>query len=109
MRYGKSSVCSCGTGALAAHETSRLMLLGSPPDMVRGHPLRETGSAAACGGLFIAYLFYYTIAKLSTKIFAFLKKLLFTRENFIGIISFAAGKLVANGGVAQLGGDPVRF
>ena len=40
-----------GTGALAAHGTSRLMLLGSPPDMIRGHPLRETGSAAACGGL----------------------------------------------------------
>ena len=47
----KSSACSCGTGALAAHGTSRLMLLGSPPDMIRGHPLRETGSAAACGGL----------------------------------------------------------
>jgi hypothetical protein len=29
------------------------MLLGSPPDMVHGHPLRETGSAAACGGLLI--------------------------------------------------------
>jgi len=28
-----------------------MMLLGSPPDMVRGHPLRETGSAAARGGL----------------------------------------------------------
>jgi len=47
----KSSACSCGTGALTAHGTSRLMLLGSPPDMIRGVPLRETGSAAACGGL----------------------------------------------------------
>ena len=58
----KSSVCSCGTGALAAHGTSRLMLLGSPPDMVRGHPLRETGSAAACGGLFhsLSILLYVT-------------------------------------------------
>ena len=47
----KSSVYSCGTGTLAAHVTSRLMLLGSPPDMVHGVPLRETGSAAVCGGL----------------------------------------------------------
>ncbi len=27
---------------LAAHERFRLMLLGSPPDMVHGHPLRKT-------------------------------------------------------------------
>ena len=26
------------------------MLLGSPPDMIRGYPLRETGSAAHGGG-----------------------------------------------------------
>ena len=26
------------------------MLLGSPPDMIRGYPLRETGSAAHSGG-----------------------------------------------------------
>ena len=26
------------------------MLLGSPPDMIRGYPLRETGPAAAGGG-----------------------------------------------------------
>ena len=54
--YGKnhcietSSVCRHGTGVLAAHGTSRLMLLGSPPDMVHGAPLRETGSASASGG-----------------------------------------------------------
>jgi len=65
-RY-KSSACSCGTGALAAHEKSRLMLLGSPPDMIRGHPLRETGSAAAYGGLLTACSFYYKISKLSTE------------------------------------------
>ena len=47
----KSSTRSCGAGCLAAHETFRLMLLGSPPDMVRRASLRETGSAAACGGL----------------------------------------------------------
>ena len=45
-----SSVCRHGTGVLAAHGTSRLMLLGSPPDMVHGAPLRETGSASASGG-----------------------------------------------------------
>lgn len=33
------------------HETNRLMLLGSPPDMVRRYPLRKTGSAAVCGGV----------------------------------------------------------
>ena len=47
----KSPACSCGAGTLAAHGRSRLMLLGSPPDMVRRVPLRETGSAAARGGL----------------------------------------------------------
>jgi len=29
------------------------MLLGSPPDMIRGHPLRETGSADARGKLIL--------------------------------------------------------
>ena len=32
-------------GALAAHEAIRLMLLGSPPDMVHGTSLRETESS----------------------------------------------------------------
>ena len=45
-----SSVGSCGAGALTAHGWSLLMLLGSPPDMIRGYPLRETGSAAVSGG-----------------------------------------------------------
>ena len=31
------------------------MLLGSPPDMVRGLPLRETGSAAVHGGFYLSY------------------------------------------------------
>ena len=31
------------------------MLLGSPPDMIRGHPLRETGSTAAGGGVVTGY------------------------------------------------------
>ena len=46
-----SSAVSHRAGALAAHGQSLLMLLGSPPDMIRGHPLRETGSAACRGGL----------------------------------------------------------
>ena len=31
-----------GTGDLAAHRSDRLMLLGSPPDMVHGVRLRKT-------------------------------------------------------------------
>ena len=65
--YKKSSVCSHGTGTLAAHGTSRLMLLGSPPDMVRGVPLRETGSAAACGGLSSTLRLYYSFRDFATK------------------------------------------
>ena len=41
------------------------MLLGSPPDMIRGHPLRKTGSAASHGGLSIE-LFYYKSGRLAT-------------------------------------------
>ena len=33
------------TGALAAHRVGRLMLLGSPPDMVHGSRLRKTRSS----------------------------------------------------------------
>ena len=32
------------------------MLLGSPPDMIRGYPLRETGSAAVSGGEVVAII-----------------------------------------------------
>ena len=45
-----SSAYCHGTGALAAHGWSRLMLLGSPPDMVHGYPSRKTDSAAVYGG-----------------------------------------------------------
>ena len=40
--------------APSRHIVFRLMLLGSPPDMVHGHPLRETEllNANACGGFF---------------------------------------------------------
>ena len=41
------------------------MLLGSPPDMIRGHPLRKTGSAASHGGL-STELFYYKSGRLAT-------------------------------------------
>ena len=42
------------------------MLLGSPPDMIRGHPLRKTGSAASHGGL-STELFYYKSGRLATE------------------------------------------
>ena len=41
-RYQRSQL---GNGNLTAHGRIRLMLLGSPPDMVHGNPLRETGSS----------------------------------------------------------------
>ena len=41
------------------------MLLGSPPDMIRGYPLRKTGSAASHGGLSTA-VFYYKSDLLAT-------------------------------------------
>ena len=44
------------------------MLLGSPPDMVRRVPLRETGSAAARGGLLLTLILYYILCELATKI-----------------------------------------
>ena len=85
------------------------MLLGSPPDMIHRVPLRETGSAAACGGLVqIVYLLYYTLPELSTEIFTFPKISLYKSGKY-GIISFAAGIPAANGGVAQLGERTVRI
>jgi len=47
------------------------MLLGSPPDMVRGYPSRKTGSAAVCGGH--RKVFYYMPSQDATQIFDFLK------------------------------------
>ena len=104
----QSSVSSCGSGTLAAHGTSRLMLLGSPPDMIRGAPLRETGSAAACGGL-VQIVFYFTILlrnyQLKFSYFIFPKISLYKSQKY-GIISFVARKPAANGGVAQSGRRP---
>ena len=42
-RYARYRSSRLRPGALAAHGDARLMLLGSPPDMVHGAPLRETG------------------------------------------------------------------
>ena len=41
------------------------MLLGSPPDMIRGYPLRETGSAAGGGGVVIG-ISYHIFSRLAT-------------------------------------------
>ncbi len=72
LKKRKSSTRSCGAGCLAAHETFRLMLLGSPPDMVRRASLRETGSAAACGGLPLYFTIFFP--KWQQKIFQSSKK-----------------------------------
>ena len=44
LTYARYAGSRLRTGTLTAHEKHRLMLLGSPPDMVHGFPLRETGS-----------------------------------------------------------------
>ena len=69
----KSPACSCGAGTLAAHGRSRLMLLGSPPDMVRRVPLRETGSAAARGGLVHSLFILLYSFQISNQKFLFFK------------------------------------
>ena len=51
MNYVRYPGSRLGPGKLAAHEKHRLMLLGSPPDMVRGFPLRETGSSTLLTGV----------------------------------------------------------
>ena len=48
IRYAGSRLRS---GSLAAHEEHRLMLLGSPPDMVHGSSLRKTGSSTLLTGV----------------------------------------------------------
>ena len=42
MSYIRYAGSRLGPGSLTAHEKHRLMLLGSPPDMVHGIPLRKT-------------------------------------------------------------------
>jgi len=51
MRYIRYAGSRLGSGTLAAHEKHRLMLLGSPPDMVHGFPLRETRSSTLLTGV----------------------------------------------------------
>ena len=48
VRYAGSRLRS---GSLTAHEKHRLMLLGSPPDMVHRFSLRETGSSTLLTGV----------------------------------------------------------
>ena len=45
MNYVRYPGSRLGPGKLAAHEKHRLMLLGSPPDMVRGFRCAQTGSS----------------------------------------------------------------
>ena len=44
-------ITGTGNGSLAAHGKVRLMLLGSPPDMVHGFPLRKTASVFSYPGV----------------------------------------------------------
>jgi hypothetical protein len=51
MRYVRYAGSRLGSGTLAAHAEHRLMLLGSPPDMVHGSTLRKTGSSTLLTGV----------------------------------------------------------
>ena len=51
MSYARYNDSRLRSGSLAAHGKHRLMLLGSPPDMVHGFPLRETGSSTLLTGV----------------------------------------------------------
>ena len=51
MLYVRYAGSRLRPGSLTAHETHRLMLLGSPPDMVHRFPLRETGSSTLLTGV----------------------------------------------------------
>jgi len=51
MQYARYASSRLGSGYLAAHEKHRLMLLGSPPDMVHGFPLRKTESSTLLTGV----------------------------------------------------------
>ena len=66
------------------------MLLGSPPDMVHGVPLRETGSAAICGGAIHSFSILLYGAGIGNKNFLPEKNRLYKGRNY-GIIAFAAG------------------
>jgi len=51
MLYVRYTGSRLRPGSLTAHEKHRLMLLGSPPDMVHRFSLRETGSSTLLTGV----------------------------------------------------------
>ena len=51
LTYARYAGSRLRTGTLTAHEKHRLMLLGSPPDMVHGFPLRKTESSLLLTGV----------------------------------------------------------
>ena len=51
MDYARYAGSRLESGCPAAHGKHRLMLLGSPPDMVHGFPLRETDSSTLLAGV----------------------------------------------------------
>ena len=67
------------------------MLLGSPPDMVHGVPLRETGSAAVCGGAIHSFSILLYETGIGNKNFYSRKNRLYNGRKY-GIISFAPVK-----------------
>ncbi len=56
------------------------MLLGSPPDMVRGFPLRETGSATVRGELNYKFIIYAPDKKIKRFFIFFKLKLLIFQD-----------------------------
>ena len=84
------------------------MLLGSPPDMVRGHPLRETGSAAVCGGIQLPDYFTIPLRNYQGQIALLSKK---DKKSILtpkGIVVYYTVQR-RYGGVAQLGERTVRI
>ena len=63
------------------------MLLGSPPDMVRGHSLRKTDPAAVCGGRITKDIIRYGFRKGNKN---FLKKV----KKGVRVLNFSRGALV---------------
>ena len=51
MNYARYAGSRLEPGSLAAHGKLRLMLLGSPPDMIHGIPLRKTGLSTLLTGV----------------------------------------------------------
>ena len=67
------------------------MLLGSPPDLVHGDPLRETGPAVPCGGLDSFLIVLYRSEIINKNFWRSEKNSLYNRENY-GIIACAAAR-----------------